>query len=77
VEKVFKNIAEGQISVGNPRRIRLGDFDNDLKKMAVSGWRKVGRDRGVWKLILKGAQVPAWIVEPVENINNNNKIRKE
>ena len=65
------------MSVGKPRKRRLGDFENDLKKMGVRSWRKVGRERSVWKLVLKGAQVPAWIVEPVENINNNNKIGKE
>jgi hypothetical protein len=64
------------MSVGKPRKRRLGDFENDLKKIVVSGWRKVGWERGAWKLISKGAQVPAWIVEPVENINDNNKIRK-
>jgi hypothetical protein len=42
VKRVFKNIAEGQMSVGKPRKRRLGDFENDLKKLGVRGWRKVG-----------------------------------
>jgi hypothetical protein len=56
---VFKNIAEGQMSVGKPRKRRLGDFENDLKKVVVRGWRKICRERGTLELILKGAQVPA------------------
>ena len=74
---MFKNIAEGQMSVGKPRQRWLGDFENYLKKMGVRGWREVGKDRGAWKLISKVAQVFAWIVVPVEHINNRNKIRKE
>jgi hypothetical protein len=42
--------------------------------MGVRGWRKVARSRGVWKLILKEAQAPACILEPVEKIDINNKI---
>jgi len=57
VKRVFKNIAEGHMSVGKPRKRRLGDFENDLKKMGVRGWRKVGWERGAWKLILKEAKV--------------------
>jgi len=62
------------MSVGKPRQRWLGDFENYLEKVGVRGWRKVGRDRGAWKLISKGVQVSAWIVVPVENINNSNKI---
>ena len=62
------------MSVGKPRKRRLGGFENDLKRMGVRGWRKVCWERSAWKLILKGDQVTAWIVEPVENINDNNRI---
>jgi hypothetical protein len=57
VKTAFKNIAEGHISFGKPRKRRLGYFENDLKKMGVRGWRKVGWERGAWKLTLKGDQV--------------------
>jgi hypothetical protein len=53
VKKVFKNISEGKMSIGKPRRRWLNDFENDIKKTDVSGWRKIERDRDAWKLILK------------------------
>jgi len=56
VEKVFKDIPEGKRSFGKPRKRWLDDIENDLKKMGVRGWRKIGRDRGNWKLILKEAR---------------------
>jgi hypothetical protein len=74
---VFKYIPEGQTSVGKPRKRWLGDFQNYVKKMGVRGWRKVFRGRGVWKLILKGAQAPACILEPAETIDINNKINNK
>jgi len=34
----------------------MDDVENDLKKMGISGWRKITRNRDVWKLILKEAK---------------------
>jgi hypothetical protein len=56
-EKVLKNIPEGKRSVGKPRKRRLADVENDLKKMGVTCWRKIARDSDAWKLILKEAGV--------------------
>ena len=53
VKKVFKDIPEGKLSVGKPSKRWLDDIENDLKKRDVRGWRKICRDRGNWKLILK------------------------
>jgi hypothetical protein len=38
VKTLFKNIAEGQMSAGKPRKRRLGGFENNLKKTGVRGW---------------------------------------
>jgi hypothetical protein len=57
VKKLLKNIAEGKRSVGKPRKRWLDDFENDLTKTGVRGWRKIARDRDAWRLILKKARV--------------------
>jgi hypothetical protein len=57
VKKVFMNILEGKRSIGKPRKRRLGEVENYLKKMTVRGWKKIARDNGAWKLILKEASV--------------------
>jgi len=36
----FKNIPEGRRSVVKPSKRWLDDVENDLKKMAVRGWKK-------------------------------------
>jgi hypothetical protein len=56
VKKVFKNMPEGKLSFGKPRKKCLDDVENDLKKMDVRGWRKIARDREAWKVILKEAK---------------------
>ena len=43
-------------SIGRPRRRWLDDVKNDLKKIGVGSWRKMAKDRDVWKLILKEAR---------------------
>jgi hypothetical protein len=54
VKKAIKNVPEGKRSVGKPRKRRMVDVENDLKKMGIRGWRKIARgDRDAWKLILK------------------------
>jgi hypothetical protein len=55
LKKVFKDLRR-KSSVGKPRKRWLDDTENDLKKMGVRSWRKIGKDRGNWKLILKGAR---------------------
>jgi len=40
VKKVYKNITIGKGFVGKPRKRRLYDVENDVKKMGVPGWRK-------------------------------------
>jgi hypothetical protein len=40
----------------------LGDVENDLKKMGVSGCRKIATDRDSWKLTLKEAEGPSWVI---------------
>ena len=52
MKKVFKGT-----SAGRPRQSWLDDLDNYQKKMVVRGWRKIGKDRDVGKLILEGARV--------------------
>jgi len=37
---VFKYIPEGKRLVGKPGKRWLGDVENDLKKVGVSGWTK-------------------------------------
>ena len=56
-KKVFKNIAEGKMSVEKPRKRWLDDAENNLKKIGVRGWRKIARLRDAWKLILMEARV--------------------
>jgi hypothetical protein len=48
VKEVFKNIAEGKLSIGKPRKRWLDDVENDLQKTGV---------RDAWKLIPKEAKV--------------------
>jgi len=57
VKKVFENIPEGETSVGKPRKRWLDGDENDLKKEAIRGWRKIVRDGDVWILILKWIKV--------------------
>jgi hypothetical protein len=45
VKKAFKNIPEEKRSVGKPRKRWLDDFQNDLKKMGVTGRIKITTDR--------------------------------
>jgi hypothetical protein len=40
VKKAYKNIPEGKRFFGKPRKRRLHDVENDVKKMGVPGWRK-------------------------------------
>ena len=54
---MFKNTSEGERSVGKPRWRWVDDVDNDVKKVGVRGWKKIAKDRDVWKLILKEARV--------------------
>lgn len=57
MKKLIKNFPEEKRSIGKPRKRRLDDTENYLKKMGVTGWRKTGRDTDAWKLILKEAKV--------------------
>ena len=57
VKVVCTNISEGKEYVGKPRRRWFDNVANDLYKMCVRGWRKIGRDGYAWKLILKEAGV--------------------
>jgi hypothetical protein len=41
VKKTFQNIPEGERSFGKPRKRRLYDAENDLKKTGVRGWREI------------------------------------
>jgi hypothetical protein len=50
-------IPEGKRFVGRPRQKYLDDVENVLKEIGVRGWRKIARDSGAWKLILKEAKV--------------------
>jgi len=40
LNKVFKNIPEGKLLVRKPGNRWLGDAENDLKEVGVSGWTK-------------------------------------
>ena len=42
---MFKNIPEGKRFVGKPRKRRMYEVENDVKKIGVPGWRKMARDR--------------------------------
>jgi hypothetical protein len=57
LRKYPENIPEGEGVFGNPRRL-LDDIEDDLKKTGVRDWRRMGRDRIAWKLILKVARIP-------------------
>jgi hypothetical protein len=57
VYRGFKYMQQGKKSVGKPINRWLDDFENNLKKMGVTGWRKRARDRDAWKLILKEIKV--------------------
>jgi ABC-type Fe2+-enterobactin transport system substrate-binding protein len=35
----------------------MDNIENDLKKTFVRDWRKIARDRDVWKLIMKDIRV--------------------
>jgi hypothetical protein len=50
-------VAEGNRSVGKPRKRWLDTLKMISRKMGVRGWRKIAEDRDVWKLILKEARV--------------------
>jgi hypothetical protein len=39
-EDMFKSIPEGKRLVGKPGNRWLGDVENDLKEVGVSGWTK-------------------------------------
>ena len=51
-----KNVPEGKRSIGKPRRRWLVNVESDLKKMGVSDWRIIARDRDATKL--KETKVP-------------------
>jgi len=44
----------------------VNDVESALQKSGVRSWRKLASDRAAGKLILKEAQGPARIVDPVE-----------
>ena len=53
----LKDELKAKRPVGRPRRRWLDNVENDLKKTGVRSWRKMAKDRDVWKLILKEARV--------------------
>lgn len=57
-KEVSKNISEGKGSIGKPRRRWLDNVANDLNKTGAGGCRKIVRDKGAWKFIVKEARVP-------------------
>ena len=57
MKMMFKNTPEGKRSIEKPRKRRLDDVENDLKKMGVRGWRKTAKATDTWKIILKEAMV--------------------
>jgi hypothetical protein len=54
----LKDELKAKKSTGRPRRRWLDNVENDLKKTSVRRWRKIAKDRYVWKLFLKEAKVP-------------------
>jgi hypothetical protein len=56
MKNVFKDTPEGKRFVGKPRKRWLDDIEIHLKKIGARGWRKIAKDRDVWKLILKEAR---------------------
>lgn len=55
-KKMFKNTLEGRRSVEKPRKRWLDDAGNDLKRMDVTGRRKIAKNIHAWKFILKEAR---------------------
>jgi len=53
----LKDELKAKRSIGRPRRRWLDNVENDLKKTGVRNWRKIAKDRDVWKLILKEVRV--------------------
>jgi hypothetical protein len=41
---------------GRPRRRWLDDFESDLKKMKMKGWKEKTRNREQWRLVLEEAK---------------------
>jgi hypothetical protein len=66
VKKMFKNIPEGERSLGKSRKKWLDDVENDLKEMGVSGWRRVVRVSRHLEIDPEGGQGPAWNVQLVK-----------
>ena len=47
----------GSLRNQKQRKTCLDDSGNDLKKMGVTGLRKIAGDTGAWKMILQEARV--------------------
>jgi hypothetical protein len=50
---VFNNIPEEKMFFERAKKGWLDDVENDLKKMGDRDWRKIVKNRVVWKFILK------------------------
>jgi hypothetical protein len=51
-KKLYMSKPKGR-SVGRPNMRWLGDVEEDLRKMRISGWRGKARRRDEWKSVLR------------------------
>jgi hypothetical protein len=55
--RYLKDELKAKRSIGRPIMRWLENVENGLKKIGVRSWRKIAKDRDVWKLILKETRV--------------------
>jgi hypothetical protein len=56
-EKLYSNKPEGLRLVRRPRKRWLDEVEQNLKQMAVRGWRRRTKNRDEWRSIVKEAKV--------------------
>jgi hypothetical protein len=57
IKRLYMRKPEGRKSVGRPKMRWLNDVDEDLRKMAVGGWRGKAQRRDEWKCVLREVKV--------------------
>ncbi|PSN45777.1 hypothetical protein C0J52_10749, partial [Blattella germanica] len=55
VKNIFIGELEGRRRRGRPRKRWIYDIEEDLRKMGVRCWRREGKDRDEWRLVIEKA----------------------